>query len=314
MYSVCIDRKAPHNWNYMISSGSHAIGNSSEMGLFNCALRVMPLFVTVYDEKGCVAKWIIYKRRFEKKELLAYTFPDVSSQNDYNDIFGIIINELSERFKDQRLIIRSYTFARNTDKELLLNHNFYNIKAFTTYISEISDNNDNIISAFRKTHKQDTKKALSEGYEYRHDIPIKEYYDLSVETYLRSNQKPSMSIKRLKRFKSAFKNSGIISGVYVKGKLQAASVVPFIRGNTAVYYHGASSNEKERGVTTLLQYMNMVYLRDNYDIRVYDFTGTSIDIIENEVVYTDAKASSLDQFKRRFGGIQQIHYVGEVLL
>ena len=77
-----------------------------------------------------------------------------------------------------------------------------------------------------------------------------------------------------------------------------------------MYFCGASADIKPRGATAYLQYMNMNFLY-NKGVIYYDFGGACLEGNDEKAL---EKARSICSFKRRFGGNESIHFLGQLVL
>lgn len=240
------------NWQGMVS-----IANTPMYARYCENSSCHPFYLAAIEGEAIIGIWLILKYG---DSFHAHDFPNVviNGEITMEKVFEEMILYLRNRYKGKRLRVADYTLARNANKDLLVKLNFENIVQYTAYKSELKDGEENL-KDFHASHRNDARKALKEGYEYRLSIQASDYYKLSKETYDRSNLQ-GISLQGIEKIQTVFGKNALIAGVYCDSVLAAASIVLYFE-DTGVYLAGASSNSPPRGATAYLQYMNMDYLR-----------------------------------------------------
>lgn len=289
-----------HNWDNFDLQTAHP-ANTSIYAKMVSNLFTSPLCLEAYVNDIKVSQWLLFIKR---RRVNPFIF-DISSEccpqvigrfkNSLDQLFQKYIEYIKNSFAPRNIIIVNYALVRAVTETALISSGFELIVKFNAYINKISVDDNDIIAQFHTSHRNDTRKAIKMGYFYSPNITPEEYYRLSVETYSRSNREgPSLKYIRNIYKRLVANDKGLISGVYVNGKLNTGSIV-FFHGINAYYFFGASSTEKQRGATCYIHYENMRTLR-NKGVLFYDFGGARVED------HPDEKARSLSDFKRRFGG------------
>jgi hypothetical protein len=303
-----LDRKKESlaNWDkFDLDSGHPA--NTTFFSTFYQRLSSTPLFLEAYAGSLKVCQWLVCKKRVLTKpycyHIVSQCGPQIISdyQTYYDEIFYALVNYLRNRYLIESKNIVNFALIRGITESALQKCGFAEISKYTAFINKIETDEKNLM-IFHKSHRNDTNKAIRDGYRYTLDLSPEEYYNLSIETYNRSNlEGPGLAYLRKIYSNLVCKNKALISGVSVDGKLLAGSIIIY-HGSNSYYLHGASSSEKPRGATTFIHYENMKHLKI-HGVENYDFGGVRFDA-------ETPKARSLTDFKRRFGGELVICYGG----
>jgi hypothetical protein len=281
--------------------------NTSFYASFYRKLIYTPLFLEAFAGSLKIGQWLVCKKRVLRKpfsyHMVSQCGPQVMSdyQPHYDEIFSAFMDYLKRDYSIESINLINFALIRGITERALQKNGFSEIVKYTAFINNIEASENNLL-CFHKSHRNDTYKAIREGYSYVHNIGPEEYYNLSVETYGRSNlQGPGLDHLKKIYHNLVVKNKAIISGVYVNGHLNAGSVIIY-HGFNSYYLHGASSTQKSRGATTFIHYENMKYL-NNFGVNKYDFGGAKYEA-------ETPKVHLLTDFKRRFGGQLIICYGG----
>ena len=287
-------------WNDYDSFSAHPANTTFYAGLYRGRLLSAPIFLEAFISGDKVSQWVLAKRRSRQNpfsvELSSPCAPQVAQKHtsQFDEIFAAYIEFMNRSFHPENITVFNYALTRGITEAALLQSGFSRVERFCTFVNQLGED-DELLRQFHGSHRNDTRRALRLGFSYTPILSFEEYLHLSKETYARSDQSGPSEREVLKLQRELVEHhKGLISGVSVDGTLEAASIVLF-HGEHAYYLHGASSNERSRGATTLIHYENMRLLRRR-GVRFYDFGGARI---ANDV---DAKARSISAFKSRFGG------------
>lgn len=274
-------------------------GNSTAYASLYRALGRTPIFLEATIGGVKASQWLVSRRprRFLPfASLSADAAPEhaEAALSRADDVFVAYVAFLRRRFWLQDLSVHKLALVRGLSEAALSRAGFRERARYGSYVAQIGGDEE-LLASFHSSHRNDTRKALREGYRYEEALPGGAYLPLSRETYERSGREgpePALvaAIERL----LVPAGEALVSGVFAGDVLEAASIVLY-RGWSAFYLHGASSAGKPRGATTLIHYENMRRLRER-GVRFYDFGGARI------ADDADPKARSLAAFKERFGG------------
>ncbi|MFN8006073.1 MAG: peptidoglycan bridge formation glycyltransferase FemA/FemB family protein [Terriglobia bacterium] len=290
----------PKAWNEFDLASAQPANTTYYGALYRGRLLSTPLYLEACIDGEKVSQWLLAKNRSRRNPLSvtlnSHCGPQVkqAASLHYDDIFTAYLEFMESALRPQNITVLSYALTRGIPESALRRGGFQHIERFCTYLNALGDDAE-MLASFHASHRNDTRRAIREGFAYTPTLSIEEYYQLSKETYARSGQ-PGPSEKELRNIQERMvgHGKGIISGVKVKGVLAAASVVLY-HACYAVYLYGASSASKARGATTLIHYENMKFLRER-GVSFYDFGGARLgDDLEG-------KALSISAFKARFGG------------
>lgn len=289
----------PPGWSDFAPGQAHP-ANTAEYADFYEALGHKPVFLEVRLGKEKVAQWLVCRRRRRINPLAAYyadSGPHVGEKaRDRNDdVFVACFDRLRKSFPLQEFVLLKHALLRGVSEAALRRSGFRKVVELRSFVSPVCEEDDEMLAAFHSSHRNDTRKALREGFRYTSQVTASEYNALAGQMkeatgYSGTEPRVVEAIERtLVRSGRAF-----VSGVFTGDRLAAASVV-LHAGACAFYLYGASRRDKARGATTYLQYENMRHLR-SLGVPHYDLGGTGL------AGDTDPKALSIAAFKGRFGG------------
>ncbi|MEW5977031.1 MAG: GNAT family N-acetyltransferase [Acidobacteriota bacterium] len=293
------DEKSLYLWDRFDPATAHP-ANTSSFARLQERWFSSPVFLQALMKGQKVSQWLLTKvhRRANpfSVQIISACGPQVllHHQGLADDLFVSYLEFIRTKFRPFRIRLLNYALTRGITETALKRSHFAQIEKFATYVNRIEDD-DEILQRFHSSHRNDTRKAMRDGCEFRPSIPLAEYVRLSALTYERSGQH-GPTAEELSGIRSELvdQGNGLMSGVYRNGNLEAASVVLF-HGHHAYYLHGASAETKVRGATTYLHFENMRILREA-GVRFYDFGGARTG------EGADDKARSISAFKSRFGG------------
>lgn len=291
--------KPTDGWDGFDASTAHP-ANTSFFSRVHADSVTKPLFLEVHRDGRKIAQWLVFKKRgrirFWNSILFSFCGPQIVAECGElaDEIFTECFAFLRDNFKPAEIQALNYTLTRGIRESALRNCGFTQIDRFVYYLNDLSLSEDEQLAGFHASHRNDTRKAIREGYQYVPEIAVPDYFRLSEETYARSGSKgPSLGyLHRLKEMMAA-NSTALISGVLVNGKLNCGSVILY-HGTNAYYMHGASITEKVRGATTFIQYENMKWLK-GAGVKRYDLGGAQLS-------RADEKSLPIAAFKEKFGG------------
>jgi len=299
-------RLRPAGWSDFAPERAHP-ANSLAYADYYERLGHKPLFLQAHAGGERVAQWLLCrrKRRFNP---LAALFADCGPQVDAralqhaDDVLVACVGFLVRRYRPRELVLLKQALVRDVSEDALRRSGFRRIVELRSFVSRIGSDEE-LLAAFHSSHRNDTRKALREGFGYTDGLAPGAYLELVREMreatgYASAGADVVQAIAgTLVPGRRAF-----LSGVLAGGRLCAASVVLF-SGRTAFYLYGASRHDKPRGATTLLHFENMRRLREQ-GVERYDFGGAGLPGDQ------DPKARSIAAFKERFGGSSVTSYGG----
>jgi hypothetical protein len=291
-------RLRPAGWNAFAPERLHP-ANTTEYADFHESFGHRPLFLEAHTDGERVAQWLVFrrKRRFNPfTALFAECAPQLAPRalDRADDVFVACIEFLSRRFRPRELVLFKHALLRDLSESALRRSGFRKIVELRSFVTTIASDEE-LLAQFHSSHRNDTRKALRDGFGYTDALGLAGYLDLvramqSATGYAAAGVDVLAAIARsLVPARRAF-----FSGVHAQGRLAAGSVILFA-GRTAFYLYGASRPDKPRGATTYLHYENMRRLRA-LGVERYDFGGAGLSDDP------DPKARTIAAFKERFGG------------
>ncbi len=288
------------DWDKFDPPSAHPANTTAYAHLY-CKPLSSPLFLEARIANQKISQWLVCRRKMIRRLFQSYLFSQCGPQvlrsfsEYYDEIFSSYIVFLKHLVRPVNIQILNHALVRGVTRSALERNAFQYITECVPFISQLDGSDEEILSCFHASHKNDTRKAIKDGFRYDPKIKVTEYLPLSEATYARSGLQshPKEYLENLER-NLVLNGKGFISGVFVEDKLVAASII-IHHGDNAFYLHGASLTAKPRGSTTLLQYKNMLRLRD-LGVKCYDMGGAKL------VEDTDSKTITLTRFKSRFGG------------
>lgn len=296
---VARGRDRPPGWADFAPGQAHP-ANTVEYADFYEALGHTPVFLEVLLGTKKVAQWLVCRRR-RRFNPLAALFADCGPQVDpvaldrNDDVLVACVDRLRRSYHPREFMLLKHALLRGVSEAALRRSGFRRVVELRSYVSPVRGD-DEMLAAFHSSHRNDTRRALREGFRYTHELTAGEYNALAAhmkEATGYSGTEPWV----VEAIEQTLARSGraFVSGIFAGDQLSAASVV-LHAGACAFYLYGASRRDKARGATTYLQYENMRHLR-SLGVSQYDFGGTGL------AGDTNPKARSIAAFKERFGGV-----------
>jgi hypothetical protein len=301
-------RPRPAGWNDFAPEQLHP-ANTTEYADFYENFGHRPLFLEARAGGERVAQWLVFRRKrlFNPfAALFAECAPQLAApaRDRADDVFVACVEFLSRRFRPSELVLFKHALLRGLSESALRRSGFRRIVELRSFVTTIASD-DELLAQFHSSHRNDTRKALREGFGYTDALSLAAYLELVREMwdatgYVAVGADVLAAIAR----SLVPARRALFSGVHAQGRLAAASVILFA-GRTAFYLYGASRPDKPRGATTYLHYENMRRLR-TLGVERYDFGGAGLSDDP------DHKVRSIAAFKERFGGALVTSYGGSL--
>ncbi|PIT90187.1 MAG: hypothetical protein COU22_03615 [Candidatus Komeilibacteria bacterium CG10_big_fil_rev_8_21_14_0_10_41_13] len=170
----------------------------------------------------------------------------------------------------------------------------------TTWLLDVSKDQQTLLAEMRKTARQMIKRAEKEGVEV-----VKDNSETGIEKFIAMHKKHALeagyeafSAKFIKNLFEAFdQNSISLKFANYQGQTEAASVIIFY-GKQAVYYLAATDTKHSKfSPSYLLQWQSILEAKSK-GCKVYNFWGVSPDDNPKHPI------QGVSAFKRGFGGYQ----------
>jgi len=171
----------------------------------------------------------------------------------------------------------------------------------TTWLLDITKNEENILKEMRKTHRNLIRRAVKDGVEIIQKTDeeyLKTFYDIHMETARRHKFTP-FSYDYIKSEIEAFKTDNQISifSAKYKNKIISSAIIVFY-GNQAFYHHGASLSEYNKIPSSYLILWEAIKEAKKRKKEIFNFYG----IVENKPKHP---WFGLSKFKKGFGGYKK---------
>lgn len=167
---------------------------------------------------------------------------------------------------------------------------------FGSHVVDLTLDEETLFSNVHSKHRNVIKKAQKDGVVIecgRSEKMIKEYYQMDIETWARSNRNSSGE-NAIKRQIDKLGDNAIIYMAYLDGEPQSAALYYF-NEQMCYYMHGVNKNGPHIGSGNLLQWQAMMDMKAQ-GVKKFSFVGCRIN--EDE----DSKYHGIQRFKERFGG------------
>jgi Acetyltransferase (GNAT) domain len=289
----------PENWDQFDPGSAHP-ANTVGFARVHSRVDTTPLFLEAYAGTDKVAQWLVF-RRFSllhplRRRCFAFCAPQV--HGDWpglrEAVFLAYVRHLLDYYKAGDIVLESYALLRGLSRSTLEKAGFHRTSRFWSYVNVLGSD-ESLLRTFSQNHRLNARKAQKSGHVYDRELAPGEYLDVSRETYGAFGQSgPSAGLVGGISAHMVPRGTALLSGVRVGRTLQAASVVLYA-GRRAYFLHGASRRLKDRSAATFLHFENMRLLRDR-GVQEYDFGGAVVGAGH------PAKAVSISEFKRKFGG------------
>ena len=171
----------------------------------------------------------------------------------------------------------------------------------TTWLLDITKNEEEILKEMRKTHRNLIRRAVKDGVEIIQNTDeeyLKTFYDIHMETVKRHKFVP-FSYNYIESEIKAFKNDNqinIFSAKY-KNKIISSAIIVFY-GNQAFYHHSASLSEYNKIPSSYLILWEAIKEAKKRKKEIFNFYG----IVEDKPKHPWA---GLSKFKKGFGGYKK---------
>ena len=171
----------------------------------------------------------------------------------------------------------------------------------TTWLLDITKNEDEILKEMRKTHRNLIKRAKKEGVEIVQGVDeedIKTFYDIHMETVRRHKFTP-FSYDYIKSEIEVLKKDNQISIFSAKydNKIISSAIIVFY-GSQAFYHHGSSRSEYNKIPASYLTLWEAIKGAKKRGLKTFNFYG----IVEDKPKHP---WYGLSRFKKGFGGYKE---------
>lgn len=289
-YTICHSGNPTQLYEY----GNLYCGNSS------------PIYLTIYDNSLKVLQWLLC---CHKKSILCFVSAESEPSYENEKYITHAIDYICQIYKPFMFNFYSISLSRFQDIDLLSSLKFDSIFEYESNQIDLTLSDDELFKDIHSKHRNVIRKAeksnvhIFEGYS-KNDL--EKYYQLSQETYKRSNGK-NFTYQALIKYVENLKKTGNIRIFFAEAdnKIQAAAII-LITSKLAIYWHGASCNNTSAGISNYLHWQIIKKLKEEF-VEKYDFGGLSINPDKG------SKSEGINRFKKRFGGIVGKYYGGIML-
>ncbi|SEO72389.1 lipid II:glycine glycyltransferase FemX [Propionispora vibrioides] len=293
-------------WNHDVLQKT---GNPAQLyeAAFAVSTKVTPVFIEIIKDNVVVFRWLVFYRGYK---CFGYIQANAEPTNCNLEYIDLAVKEIIKKFRPFKFEFYSITLSRFTNRKILYDLGFCPIYEYGSSIIDLTKSEEELFEGVHSKHRNVIRKAVKEGVQIVEDTSVEAistYFDLSQETYARSNI-PGVAKQELIHHYQALAATGncrIFFAVH-QGCFQAAAFM-LVSKNNAVYWHGASKNKPIPGSANLLHWeIIKKFKREN--ILYYDFGGIILD------APTGSKERGVSLFKTRFGGTINSFFGGQLIL
>ncbi|SHJ53201.1 lipid II:glycine glycyltransferase FemX [Propionispora hippei] len=301
--SMEVDRSI---WNHDVLQKN---GNPAQLYEAACAesVKMTPIFIEIIKDNVVVFRWLVFFRGYK---YFGYIQANAEPTNCNPEYIDLAVREIIKRFKPFKFEFYSITLSRFPDRKILWDLGFYPIHEYGSNIIDLSKSEEELFDGIHSKHRNVIRKAIKEGVQILEDTSweaISTYFDLSQETYARSNISGVAKQELINHYKAlmATGNCRIFFAVHQEC-IQAAAFM-LVSQRKAVYWHGASKSKPITGAANLLHW-EIIKKFKSENILYYDFGGIALDAA------TGSKERGISLFKTRFGGTSHSFFGGQLIL
>jgi lipid II:glycine glycyltransferase (peptidoglycan interpeptide bridge formation enzyme) len=173
---------------------------------------------------------------------------------------------------------------------------------FGTYIVNLELPVERLWTNLHGKHRNVIKKAQDAGVEISEGPQnLQICYEL-IQSTMRRNQKLSVSLEELERFKDNLAGHASFYVARKDGIPQGAAFIVWNAGHTAYYLHGGTSDSPFGGAMNLLHWRAMTDMQGR-GVKEYDFVGARVS------PPSGSKLETIQRFKERFGATMRQGYL-----
>lgn len=234
--------------------------------------------------------------------------PIIASDADKSEIIRILLEKLREIGKAQNaaFIRISPLLEKSTENEQVFSKlgfkdaPIHMMHPETTWILDITKNEEDLMREMRKTHRNLIRRAQKDGVEIlqgNSEDFLKEFYRIHMETVARHKFIP-FSFDYIKQELETFKKDEQI-GVFLakyQGEVISSAIIVFY-GKEAFYHHGASSSKYSKIPSSYLTLFEAIREAKKRGLEKFNFYG----IVEDKPKHP---WYGLSKFKKGFGGYE----------
>ncbi|HPP64681.1 MAG TPA: peptidoglycan bridge formation glycyltransferase FemA/FemB family protein [Candidatus Paceibacterota bacterium] len=305
LYSLQEISSRKEEWNKRAIS-SNSISQTFDWALVHSTIRTRPLFLSISENNDWVATWLVFIHFSVLGRIIKIVSePVINSSQNREEVYFMMENAL-EKLHPLKIDYLDFAHSRLTNKKILEHLKFTHIYKYNTYLVDLTKEIELIWKDIHKKHRNDIRYAQKIGVTIEETNNVKLFYDLSCETYARSNKIPT-PLRLLSAYYNAFgpfKMARIFIAKYQNKPLAAAFMLCY--GDKILYFKGATANQLIRGSGNLLHW-HLIQLFKQEGYKIYDFGGVSL-------VDEDQKLRGIKLFKSRFGGEELFCYGGIKIL
>jgi len=241
---------------------------------------------------------------FEKNKTViaimsGFTYKNTFQSMPYCEYGGLLCNKIKNSVSKEELYKlflkelkqNNYVIKANFDEEKNLEVFPFAEKLIVTYLNNISNSEEKLMSSFRKTTRHSIRYAKENGVEIKNlssEKELKLFYDLQIST-IRKNRGIAMPFKILKGvFELQKKGKAVILVSYLNNKMLSGIVVLFGK-KYASYYMSANSKESYKSHANHLLVWQAILESKKKNLKYFDF-GAAV------------KGTPAEVFKKGWGG------------
>jgi hypothetical protein len=165
------------SWDEFDRSTGHPANITSYAHLYRKRLS-SPLFLEARIENQKISQWLLCKRRMLRKLLRCYLFSQCGPQvkpsysKYYDEIFSSYVEFLKRSFHPTNILVLNHALVRGITRTALEKSAFQYITECVPYISRLDASDEAILRSFHASHRNDTRKAIKESFQYDPEINV----------------------------------------------------------------------------------------------------------------------------------------------
>lgn len=294
---------------FITSSYPTSFFQSWNWGEFQKSIGNEVLYLGFYNEKDLVGaglgviirakrgKYLYFRNgpvlNWKSKELVEFVIKELKNKAKELNLWHIRISPHINYSSEESKVLESYNFPISPMSD---------VDALDTWILDITQSEDEILAAMRKSTRYDIRKAEKLGVEIIESTNLEDidhFYPIYQDTVKRQKWNGYSKEYIKKQFEIYLKdNSAKLYLAKHEGKYIAGSIFVYYGGSSYYHYSGSTTASKKIPAPSLIQWKNIQYAK-SIGLKRYNFWGIT------PLNSTNHPWKGLSFFKQGFGGFEE---------